>query len=207
MSPRMQTNAPAASNVEHDPSFEERLAAIRSRVTAHDFLENKGLGNEVGIHVFAYPPERVWDVRAQVAELEELSRAGKLSCCIHVRDLWDVLLQVCDQKRIADKIDALELKRGSDALRSRLQKIATPEAMVAAMDWQPHERGRDVLFVTGVGRVYPFVRAHQILENGQHVFDDIPVVLFYPGTYNGRELTLFGDRTESANYYRAFNLI
>ena len=45
--------------------------------------------------------------------------------------------------------------------------------------------------ISGVGRVFPYMRSHNILNNLQHVFDDVPVVLFYPGDYNGQTLTLF----------------
>ena len=34
---------------------------------------------------------------------------------------------------------------------------------------------------------------------------DIPVVMLYPGEFNGQELNLFGD-FHDGNYYRAFNL-
>ena len=54
--------------------------------------------------------------------------------------------------------------------------------------------------------MFPFVRAHSILENSQHVFADIPMVMLYPGTYDKSSLTLFGKLSDS-NYYRAFDLI
>ena len=63
-----------------------------------------------------------------------------------------------------------------------------------------------ILLITGVGKVYPFMRSHNILDNLQHIFSDIPVVLLYPGTYNGQELSLF-DEFQDGNYYRAFNMI
>ena len=64
----------------------------------------------------------------------------------------------------------------------------------------------DVVMISGVGRVFPYMRSHNILNNLQHVFDDVPVVLFYPGDYNGQTLTLF-EAFMDDNYYRAFNLI
>lgn len=46
----------------------------------------------------------------------------------------------------------------------------------------------------------------KFLNNLQHIFDDVPVVLFYPGEYTGQTLTLF-NRFIDDNYYRAFNLV
>lgn len=191
---------------QHAQSLEEDFARLRAKLSDPMFLANKGIGNEVGFFVFPYDASREDEVRARTAELVSLSNEGKLPCHIVHRDLWDVFLRICEQRRILDKIPDLERRRGSRALLERLQKIATPEAFVQAMDYESHEPGRDVLLVTGVGRVYPIVRAHSILENAQHVFADVPVVLLYPGKYDGSQLHLFNNISDG-NYYRAFNLL
>lgn len=191
---------------QHAQNLEEDFARLRAKLSDPMFLANKGIGNEVGFFVFPYDAAREDEVRARTAELVSLSDEGRLPCRIVHCDLWDVFLQICEQRRILDKIADLERRRGSRALLERLQKIATPEAFVQAMDYEPHESGRDVLLVTGVGRVYPIVRAHSILENAQHVFADVPVVLLYPGTYDGAQLHLFNSISDG-NYYRAFNLL
>lgn len=191
---------------QHAQNFEEDFARLRAKLPDPMFLANKGIGNEVGFFVFPYDAAREDEVRARTAELVSLSDEGRLPCRIVHRDLWDVFLQICEQRRILDKIPDLERRRGSRALLERLQKIATPEAFVQAMDYEPHEPGHDVLLVTGVGKVYPIVRAHSILENAQHVFADVPVVLLYPGKYDGAQLHLFNSISDG-NYYRAFNLL
>ena len=191
---------------QHAQNLEEDFARLRAKLSDPMFLANKGIGNEVGFFVFPYDAAREDEVRARTAELVSLSDEGRLPCRIVHRDLWDVFLQICEQRRILDKIPDLERRRGSRALLERLQKIATPEAFVQAMDYEPHEPGGDVLLVTGVGRVYPIVRAHSILENAQHVFADVPVVLLYPGKYDGAQLHLFNSISDG-NYYRAFNLL
>ncbi len=185
--------------------FEARLDALRMRIQDEDFLHNRGLGNEVGFYVFDYPARRELEVRDFVARLKQDASLAN-SCRVVERNLWEALLQVCRQQKILDRVADLELRRGSGTLLARLQSIATPERIVAAMDDWPHEPGRDVLLVTGVGEVYPFVRAHAILENAQHVFSDIPMVMLYPGTYDKVSLTLFGKLNDS-NYYRAFDAI
>lgn len=191
---------------QHAQNLEEDFARLRAKLSDPMFLANKGIGNEVGFFVFPYDAAREDEVRTRTAELVSLSDEGRLPCRIVHRDLWDVFLQICEQRRILDKIPDLERRRGSRALLERLQKIATPEAFVQAMDYEPHEPGHDVLLVTGVGRVYPIVRAHSILENAQHVFADVPVVLLYPGKYDGAQLHLFNSISDG-NYYRAFNLL
>ena len=197
------TSASPTANPAAPLSLEARLDTLRARIQQPDFLHNRGLANEVGFYVFDYPASRELEVRDFTARLK--ADPG-LACNVVERNLWGMLLKVCEERGILEKIAALEERRSSDALVERLQSIVTPERIVAAMDDWPHEPGRDVLLVSGVGQVYPFVRAHLVLENAQHVFGDIPFVLLYPGTYNRVDLRLFG-RLADSNYYRAFNLI
>lgn len=190
--------------------FRKRCARLRERLSDADFLANKGLGNEAGIFTFCYDPTLELEARDYFKRLIADANAGKLGAgnvrvCIHECNLYDILLQICEGKRILDRLPVQEEKRGSDGLLKQLQRIATPEAYVAAMDWQPHEAG-DVVLITGVGEVYPFMRVHNVLNNMQAAFRDVPIVVAYPGTYDGGSLSLFG-KLADGNYYRAFDLI
>ena len=98
-----------------------------------------------------------------------------------------------------------EEKRGRDYLLRQLQKLATPETLLEYMKYEPHEPG-DILLLTGVGKIYPFLRSHMMLDSMQRYFEDIPIVMFYPGSFNGQDLGLFG-RFLDGHYYRAFNLL
>ena len=190
--------------------FERRCAALRSRLCDADFLANKGLGNEAGIFTFCYDPTLELEARDLFKRLAADADAGKLGegdvrAEIRERNLYDVLLNIAEGKRILEKLPAQEQKRGQDGLLRQVQRIATPEAFVAAIDWEPHKLG-DVLLITGVGEVYPFMRVHNILNNMQSSFRDVPVVVAYPGTFDGGSLSLFG-KLKDGNYYRAFDLI
>ena len=69
--------------------------------------------------------------------------------------------------------------------------------------------GQSIVLIVGVGKVYPIIRSHTILNNLQSVFRNNPVVMLYPGTYDSNQkmtLRLF-DRLDDDNYYRAFNLV
>ena len=120
-------------------------------------------------------------------------------------DLYKMFLEICEDKHILKSIPSMEEKKGKGYLQEQLQKVATPEAFVEKMKYEPHNHG-DVLLITGVGKVYPFMRSHSILDNIQHIFSDIPVLMLYPGTFNGQDLSLFG-RFLDGYYYRAFNLL
>ena len=64
-----------------------------------------------------------------------------------------------------------------------------------------------MILITGVGEAYPFIRVHAVLDAIQpDITDNIPIVVMYPGSFNGRELKLF-NKLKPDGYYRAFNSI
>ena len=180
----------------------EKLKQVRNRMSEPAFLSNKGLSNEVGIHVFCYDPADELIVRHFFKELkEEQDTPFRIIEC----DLYQMFLSICEEKRILKNIPMQENRKGKEFLVEQLQKIATPEAFVRKMQYEPHLPG-DVVVISGVGKVYPFMRSHKILDNIQHIFADVPVLMLYPGTFNGQDLDLFC-RFLDGHYYRAFNIL
>ena len=69
--------------------------------------------------------------------------------------------------------------------------------------------GQSIVLISGVGKAYPIIRSHTILNNLQSIFRKNPVVMMYPGRYeikNSMTLKLF-ERLDDDNYYRAFPLV
>ena len=180
----------------------ERLHVLRESMADEKFLSNEGLSNEVGLYVFAYRPEEEMVVRHFLQSLSDTENE-KYHPIIY--DLYEILLDICRERRILDRVAQMEALRGTEVILGQIQRIAPPEAYIAHMQYGAHRHG-DVVMLSGVGRVFPYMRSHNILNNLQHVFSDVPVVLFYPGDYNGQTLTLFECFTDD-NYYRAFNLV
>ena len=63
-----------------------------------------------------------------------------------------------------------------------------------------------MLLLTGVGAAYPMLRSHTLLAGLQATMKDKPVVMFYPGRYDGFSLRLFNKLADD-HYYRAFRLV
>lgn len=182
--------------------IKQELDRIKGRISDANFLANKGLSNEVGIHVFKYEPQYELIVRDYI---ERLVNTPSDDYRVIERDMYKIMLEILEEKRVLSTVPSLEDKKGKEYLLAQLQKIATQEAFLNKMKYEPHERG-DVLFLTGIGKVYPFMRSHKMLDSMQQVFSDIPIVMFYPGEFNGQSLVLF-DKFHDGNYYRAFNLL
>lgn len=180
----------------------ERLDNLKLEIQKPEFLEGKGLSNEVNIRIFCYDATDEMIVRHFT---EQLIVDQSLDCHLVERNLYKVFLSICDDKRITEKAAQMEEKKGKEFLFNNLQKFANNKSFVNKMQYEPHEPG-DVLLLTGVGEVFPFMRIHSLLEALQPEFPDIPILVMYPGKYDGRFVRLF-DKLEPNPYYRAFNII
>ncbi|KST91110.1 putative cytoplasmic protein [Lactococcus lactis subsp. lactis] len=182
--------------------IKQRLDQIKPRILEKGFLENEGLSNEVGIYIFQYDPKDELIVQAYVQKITEGSNP---QFKIVKQDLYELFLRILEEKRVLPAISDMELKKGKDFLLQQLQKIASPKEFLDRMKKVEIEK-RNVLFLTGVGQVYPFMRAHKVLDNMQHMFENVPIIMFYPGEFTGQSLSLFNEFSDG-NYYRAFNLL
>ncbi|MCD5531401.1 MULTISPECIES: DUF1788 domain-containing protein [Lactobacillus] len=183
-------------------SLNARLDSFKKTIQTSDFLEGKGLSNEVNIRIFCYDPKDEMKVRYYV---EQLQKDTSLKCNLITRNLYDVFLDICQNKRLLDKIPAKEEKKGSEKLLVSLKGARKVQNFVEQIQYEPQETG-DILLLTGVGEVYPFLRLHTLLEALQPVIPKIPIVVMYPGSFDGHQLTLF-NKLQPNDYYRAFNLI
>lgn len=180
----------------------ERLDNLKSEIQKPEFLEGKGLSNEVNIRIFCYDAKDEMAVRHFT---EQMIVDQSLNCHLIERNLYKVFLSICDDKRVTDKAASMEKKKGKEFLFNNLQGFANNRNFVEKMRYEPHEPG-DVLLLTGVGEVFPFMRLHSLLEALQRSFSDIPILVMYPGRYDGRFLWLF-NKLEPDPHYRAFNMI
>jgi len=185
-------------------NINERLDEIDEKIKEEKFIDGRGLGNEISFYIFDYDPKDELKVRDKVNSIHRRYRNQAHNRKIIEFDLYKMLLDVAKEKGIYDQIFKMEAERGSDALFQALTTFAQPELFIDKI----HEESKDynVILITGVGKIYPFVRSHTILNNLQEKVDNKTVILFYPGLYDGQSLNLFNKFIDD-NYYRAFQLI
>ena len=180
----------------------ERLDDLRALIQTSDFLEGKGLSNEVNIRIFCYDPKEEMAVRHFT---DKLMTDQTLNCHLIEYNLYKVFLSICDDKRITDRVAQLEEKKGREFVLDQLKKMASNTAFIEKMKYEPHEPG-DVILLTGVGEAFPFIRVHALLDAMQPHFSGVPILVMYPGTFDGHYLKLFDALTPNP-YYRAFNIV
>ena len=186
----------------------ERLDAIRERLDNDDFLNNRGLGNEIGFYIFDYPPQFELMVRDYLALL--VGRMAKLGRRFDHLNLFDEMLAMLQERKLLDKAFELEKKKGIDelakALKGPLEQGRVAQHLVKKMD----PSAQEFVLLSGLGQCWPLLRGHSLLNALHAHMGETPLVLFYPGRYNGLELYPFDLDTAEvapANYYRAFQLV
>jgi hypothetical protein len=186
----------------------ERLDAIRERLDNDDFLNNRGLGNEIGFYIFDYPPQFELMVRDYLALLA--GRMAKLGRRFVHLNLFDEMLAMLQERKLLDKAFELEKKKGIDelakALKGPLEQGRVAQHLVKKMD----PSAQEFVLLSGLGQCWPLLRGHSLLNALHAHMGETPLVLFYPGRYNGLELYPFDLDTAEvapANYYRAFQLV
>ena len=186
--------------------FAQRLNKILDRVTSDDFLHGKGLGNEIPFYAFDYPPERELEVRDHINFLVAQLPKHRPGLRFYHINLFDLIIRQLKSRGFYDKALDLQRKKGDEALLKALAAPldATKLAKVFADEVKPEEQ--DLVLVSGVGSAYPLLRTHNLLNNLHHRMGSTPLVLFYPGLYDGQSLRLFGILPDKP-YYRAFRLV
>lgn len=179
-----------------------RLDLVKKVIQQENFLLGKGLSNEINIRMFCYDPKEEMIVRHFIESIT----TEKLTCNIKYYDLYEVFLKIFGDKRLLERIPAVEEKRGKDFLARQFVKMCEAKTFASKMQYSPHEHGKDVVVLGGVGKVFPFMRVHSLLEAMQPLFTDIPILVFYPGTFDGHRVRLF-NLLKPNEYYRAFNLL
>ena len=189
-------------------TLEERLDQAEAKIRKPSFRQNKGLGNEVGYYIFDYAPEHEMKVRERVKYIEQKYSTEMEGFKVVVFDLYDIMIGILEEKGYLEKCYEFEQKKGLERIQKAIGntlRITAADSLIVSYI-QEHTPENSVVFLVGIGKCYPILRSHTILNNLHQVVDHVPVVMFYPGKYDGQELDLFGEIKDD-NYYRAFKLV
>lgn len=191
-------------------SRKERAEHLFKVISSERFLKKEGLGNEIPFFIYPFPASEGLSMTGDREDLVvRLTSAG-----FNVLDLslYELSLEILRERDILDQVLEIEPETDKAEVRELLQAVLDPHDHLIpkigeAIEATPH----DVVFLSGVGEVYPYIRSHNVLNNLQSTAKDAPTVLFFPGSYThalatGASLDLFGALHDD-KYYRAFNIL
>lgn len=187
-------------------NLSDRLNLILPRLISDEFLHGKGIGNEIAFYVFDYPPEDELQVRDFLQTLLEHLPKAKHGLRVRHVNLFDFILDYLKSRKLLEKSLVMQREKGDEALKKALAGPLHESKIGALFAEVVRPEEHDLVIVTGVGSVWPLLRSHSLLNNLHSVMGKTPLVLFYPGRYDGQSLRLFG-KLKSNNYYRAFKLV
>jgi len=189
-------------------TLDEKLKKIEEVIGAENFRKNKGLSNEVGYYIFDYPAEEELKVRNFLEKLEKKNQSKPQGYGLKIYDFYDIMIDLIEEEGLIEACMEMEEIDGMDYLVSAVYDLLKMDSDANYFNTyiEANTPDNSVVFITGVGKIFPFVRSHGILNKLHLVFDKAPVVLFYPGKYDGQTLMLFSEFKDE-NYYRAFPLI
>lgn len=189
-------------------TLEERLNKAEETMKKPSFRQNKGLGNEVGYYIFDYPAEQELFVRERIEYIRKKNEQSTDEYKIVVFDLYEIIIGILQEKGYLEKCFEFEKKKGFDRITKsvgNMLRITAKDSLIVKYI-QEHTPEKAIVLLVGIGKCYPILRSHTVLNNLHQVVDNVPVVMFYPGKYDGQELVLFGEIKDD-NYYRAFKLV
>lgn len=187
-------------------SLQDRLNQIPDKILSEEFLNGQGLGNEIGFWIFDYAPEEELQVREYQAFLQGfLAKKYSHLNVVHI-NLLEVLRDYLVERKFLDKSIAMQKAKGDAALLKALSGPLHMDKFAPFLMERSGASDKDIIFISGVGSVWPVLRVHNLLNKLHALLGHKPVVLFYPGQYSGQAMTLF-NKIPSNNYYRAFKLV
>ena len=187
-------------------TIDDRLNQIQDKIISTEFLTGQGLGNEIGFWIFDYAPEDELKVREYIQFLEEmLAKKHSHLRVLHI-NLLQSLVDYLTERNFMDKAIQMQKAKGDDALLKALKGPLHMDKFAPYLVSKYATNEQDIVLMSGIGSVWPLLRAHHLLNSLHSLLGHKPVVLFYPGYYDGQSMSLFG-KIPSNNYYRAFKLV
>ena len=186
----------------------ERLDEMEEKIKSPKIRQSSGRANEVNYWIFDYPPEHELEVRERIRYMQNKNGKGGDEFELVVFDLYDIIIDFLEQNEFMEECYKFEKKKGLERITkavSNSMKINDDDSYIVQYikDNTPENA---VVFLTGVGKCFPILRSHKVLNNLHQAFVRVPIVMFFPGVYNEQELILFGEIKDD-NYYRAFKLV
>lgn len=189
--------------------IKDRFQHLLTVLSSQRFLNKQGLGNEVPFFICPFNPNDALDMsRMRQQLIKKLAQKG-----VNILDinLYDLVVKILKEEGDWEWCQEQEQSISKEELREELQSILDVETVLTPAIEQVMSKAEfHVMFISGVGEVFPFIRSHNVLNNLQKSAKENPTVMFFPGVYkqspgSGASLDLFG-LLQDDKYYRAFNI-
>jgi hypothetical protein len=183
----------------------EEFENIFTQITTEKFLGMQALGGEIPFFIYPYDVSFENTVQKEILRLEKRVKESSLSV-LNI-NIYQIMIDILESRGMLEKVLDKEQSMKKDKLLNSLTNILDVQENIVPyiMNIYNGLKDIDMVFITGISDVYPIIRSHSILNNLQSAIEDKPILMFFPGVYDGHRLRLF-DKLTDDNYYRAFNI-
>ncbi|MDH0734343.1 DUF1788 domain-containing protein [Achromobacter spanius] len=202
----------------------KRFDHLREVIASPRFLQMRGLNNDLPFYICEFTASEAFEIQRMRRQLVNTLAGLQVECLqgrgVKVLDinLYDLTIDMLKAREgssegsnLWDEILVAEPEVEKEALQELLQNVLDIKGhLIPEIGERLAQSDYDVLFLSGVGEVFPYIRSHNVLNNLQSTAKDKPTVMFFPGEYRhsleqGASLELFG-LLHDDKYYRAFNI-
>lgn len=188
--------------------LQDRLNDLEDKMKSIESLTKEGTGNDLQFYIFDYDAKDELRIRDQIYKIKRINSE------IVEFDLYEMIIEIVKKKGYFESILSMENEYPKDVMLNQmigpllaLEEDSNP--VIEMFKTKAVDNGMSIVLITGVGKAYPIIRSHTILNNLHSVYENNPVVMMYPGRYqirNNMSLNLF-EKLGDDNYYRAFPLV
>ena len=188
----------------------EKFQHLLDVISGQRFLQMQGLNKEVPFFICPYKIKE--DKLMKEVTVKLIKNLDQKGIRVLEVNLYDLSIGILKDRGLWQQITEQEASWSKEDLLELLQGPLDPETyLVPAISAEMQKKEFDVLFLTGVGEVFPYIRSHNLLNNLQSTAKEKPTLIFFPGEYNhslesGASLDLF-KKLPNDKYYRAFNIL
>ena len=186
----------------------QRLQLLKDYLLEPNFLTKQSLGNEMNFYIFDYDPADELIVRQEVPDIFKFIEKNRSDIHFQIFDLYEIILSFFEKRGYMEKNFKVEGKVGSEKVIRKMQeglKIATDRDEIIQYIRENLDKDA-VIVLTGVGKAFPILRSHIVLNNVQSLLQEQSLIMLYPGKFENNTLNLF-DIYHDDNYYRAFRIV
>lgn len=188
--------------------LKKRLERI---LPSQQFLKMEGLGMEVPFFICPFKPKDYNDVQNVIGQIINILKNRGVN--VLELNLYHIVIDILKQQEILEPLFELEPQTSKSAFLEQLQSSLDYEEFLIPYIRELLESSPpfDLIFLTGLGETFPYLRTHTLLNNLHSVICNKPLVAFYPGDYtysesDGQSMRLFNVLSND-KYYRAFNIL
>jgi hypothetical protein len=187
-------------------SLTSKLNCLINILKDENYFKRENIANEVPFYIFDYNPEDELEVRKTI---NQISESKQIKYNVEILNLYDIAINYLQDNNLLEKTFEIEKKFTPEKFFTRLKSIIDPELILNKIVEISVTKEPDILILTGIGNIYPILRAHLIINKLQEKIYNKTVILMYPGTFEisdtEGQLLLF-NKLESKAFYRAFKI-